>query len=82
MSTPEPEVVPEKSKTFPMRKSLYNFIIIILLITIASDVLNGVQHYRASKACEGFWKESCTQVYVPASIESSFSKDYYNSVKH
>ena len=32
--------------------------------------------------CESFWKEQCTMVAVPSSIQPSFSKEYYDSVKN
>jgi hypothetical protein len=82
MSTPESEVVtPAASKEVSVRKSTLIVLGVVLIMDFIAVVAGAVSRHEKSAACESFWKESCTDVYVPASIESNFSKSYYESVK-
>lgn len=83
MSTPETEVsVKPKSSTFEMSKRAYVINTTILLVALLFSTYDAVKNHITLNACEDFWKEKCTHAYVPVSIESNFSKDYYDSVKH
>lgn len=74
-TTPE---TPVKSNTITYSKWFVYSVIVLWFLEIIASAARTYDHRTKASACEAYWKETCTFVAVPESIQSNFSQDFYS----